>query len=160
MRQDIKTETLVDYYTKQHLTLRQIAKLTGLSHTGVNKRLKSAGITSEDGERVGKACELCGNQFQVTRSRERATPAKYCSQACYADAITSPDSYIWRHGQRLARLILRQHFHGLPGGHVVHPRGGNDRNNDLSNLCVYESQADHIRAHRCKGSKPVDIWER
>ena len=44
MRQDVKTEVLVNYYTNQHLTLREIARLTGLSHTGVNKRLKAVGV--------------------------------------------------------------------------------------------------------------------
>ena len=152
MRLDINTDYLVKLYIVEHLTLREIGKKVKLSAPGVQKRLKAAGITSEQGEWVGKECEFCGKEYKITRSRKGN---KYCSTACYGAAITSPQSHLWRHGQRLARLIVAQHY-PLQPGHVVHHVDGDDRNNDRRNLVVYASQGDHISAHR--GGKTTPIW--
>ena len=139
-------------YIVDHLTLREIGTRLKISHSCVAKRLRAAGITSEQGEWVNKECEFCGKEYKIARSREGN---KYCSQACYSAAITSPKSHLWRHGQRLARLIVRQHF-DLQDDYVVHHIDGDDRNNDRRNLVVYASQADHISAHR--GGKARPIW--
>lgn len=152
MRIDINTDYLVKLYIVDHLTLREIGKRLKISHSGVAKRLKLAGITSEQGEWVNKECDFCGKEYKITRARQGN---KYCSRVCYSTAITSPQSHIWRHGQRLARLIVRQHF-DLHDGHVVHHIDGDDRNNDRSNLAVYASQAEHISAHR--GGKVKPLW--
>ena len=152
MRLDINTDYLVKLYIVEHLTLREIGKRLKISHSGVAKRLKAAGITSDQGEWVSKTCEFCGKEYKITRARKGN---KYCSMACYSAAVTSPQSHIWRHGQRLARLIVAQHY-DLQPNHIVHHVDGDDRNNDRSNLAVYASQADHISAHR--GGKAQPIW--
>ena len=152
MRVDICTDYLVKLYTVEHLTLRGIGKRVEMSAAGVAKRLKAAGIVSEQGEWIDKVCETCAKEFRITRSR---ATARYCSTTCYGIAITSPKSYIWRHGQRLARLIVAQHF-DLQPEHVVHHKDGDNRNNDRSNLAVYASQADHTKSHR--GGNGVLVW--
>ena len=46
----------------------------------------------------------------------------------------------------------------LHTGEVVHHKDGNDRNNDRSNLAVYASQSDHLKAHH--GKTPVTpVWD-
>lgn len=154
MRLDIDTDYLVKLYTIDHLTLREIGKRVKLSAPGVNKRLRKAGITSDQGEHCTVICDFCGKEFDRTRKRAKAIGAKYCSMACYSAGITSPQSHLWRHGQRLARLIVAQHF-DLQPGHVVHHKDGDDRNNDRSNLAVYASQAAHVSMHRKGSVKPI-----
>ena len=156
MRIDIDTNYLVKLYTVDHLTLREIGKQVKLSAPGVNKRLRKAGITSEQCEHCSVICDFCGKEFDRTRKRAKAVGAKYCSMACYSAGITSPKSHIWRHGQRLARLIVAQHF-DLQPNHVVHHIDGDDRNNDRSNLAVYVSQADHTSAHRGGKATPICV---
>lgn len=155
MRTDIDTDYLVKLYTVDHLTLREIGLRVKMSAAGVKKRLAAAGITSEQGEHCKVVCGFCGKEFDRTRKRAKAVGNKYCTTTCYGAAITSPQSYLWRHGQRLARLIVAQHF-TLQPEHVVHHIDGDNRNNDRSNLAVYASQADHTRNHR--GGQVLPVW--
>lgn len=156
MKKDIKTEDLVFHYTVQHLTLREIAALYSISATGIMKRLRKAGVTAKEGERHALKCSFCGADISRTRSQvKQGCKETYCNTTCYSAAITSPKSYIWRHGQRLARLIVRQLF-DLQDGHVVHHVDGDNRNNDRNNLAVYASQGEHTRAHR--GGKIKPLW--
>lgn len=154
MRVDIDTDYLIKLYTVEHLTLRKIGKQVKLSAAGVNKRLRKAGITSDQGEHCTVICDFCGKEFDRTRKRAKAVGMKYCSMGCYSAGITSPQSHLWRQGQRLARLIVAQHF-DLQPAHVVHHKDGDNRNNDRGNLAVYASQADHTKMHRKGSVKPI-----
>lgn len=152
----IDTETLTRLYTVEHLTCAEIGARVKLSRQQIAMRLKQAKISTNKGTWVNCICEFCSKEYKVTRSKYRKIGSKYCSTTCYGAAITSPKSHLWRHGQRLARLIVAQHF-DLQPGHVVHHKDGDDHNNDRSNLAVYASQADHAKMHRKGSVKP--IWE-
>jgi len=57
-------------------------------------------------------------------------------------------------GIRLARAVVAQHY-PLTREQVVHHVDGNQRNNDLVNLEVYASQADHMAVHHGQAVEPV-----
>lgn len=155
--QSVKTQDVVVWYTRDHLTLAEIAKLTGKSRQAVWKRLKRAGIKAEQGEWVITSCSFCGGEIRKRRKQWRATEKHYCNQACYHASLESPGYKPWRQGQRLARAIVSQYFR-IPEGAIVHHKDLDNRNNNLTNLQVIASQGDHTRLHRT--SKPVNIlWD-
>ena len=153
---EVKTQQVVVWYTEQHLTLAEISKLTGMSRAGIHKRLRGAGITREQGTRVDLVCDFCGSRVRKGRGQWRKTSKHYCGRACYFAALENPGYHPWRQGQRLARALVAQHF-TLSPDHVVDHRDGDNRNNDLANLRVYTSHADHMRMHR--GGDVVPVWD-
>lgn len=156
-RKSAKTQHIVVMYTQKHLTMRQIAKLVGLTATAVCKRLKAAGITSKQGEWVAVECDFCGSQIQVMRGRWRKSERQYCSEECYHYVRRNPDYRPWRQGQSIARTIVAQ-LYDLKPHHVVHHKDGDSSNNNHMNLSVYASQSDHMKHHH--GITPVKaIWD-
>lgn len=153
----IKTSDLVDLYTVKHLTLRQIAKLTGMSHTSVMGRLTTAGVATKQGTWVNGHCDFCGAKIRKTRARWRNSQRHFCNSACYYATIENPNFIEWRHGQRLARAIVSQHFK-ISEDAVVHHKDGNDRNNNLNNLQVLDSQSSHTKFHRT-GKLTGLLWD-
>jgi len=152
----VKTQDVVAWYTKDHLTLRQIARLTGMTHTGIHKRLRAAGVSAQDGEWVKTDCSFCGTPIRKRRKQWHRNNKNYCNQPCYIASLENPGYKPWRQGCRLARALVSQYFR-LDPGMVVHHQDGDDRNNDLSNLRVYASQVDHTSIHR--GGKTEPIWD-
>lgn len=153
----IKTQDLVAWYIDGHFTLRQIAKLSGISPPAVHKRLARAGITREQGTWVTVKCDMCGKDFRKHRAYWRRSIEHYCNRECQAASMESPGYKPWRQGQRLARAIVAQ-YRRLEPGEIVHHKDGDDRNNDRSNLAVYASNSDHIKAHHGK-SRVEPIWD-
>jgi hypothetical protein len=158
MKKDIKTQDLVVMFTVQHLTLREIAaKFKGkITHAGISKRLHLAGIEAKKGTWAQVHCELCGKEFDLSRSRWKRSERHYCSDACYFAIRENPNYVPWRYGQMLARAIVGQHFR-LEGEMVVHHEDGNNRNNDLGNLRVFLNQAEHMKYHH--KHKAVLLWD-
>ena len=158
MRQNrLKTQDIVVMYTQQHLTMRQIAKLCGLSAAAVLKRLRSVGITSSQGEWVNTQCGFCGKDLKVRRAKARKNIENYCSTSCYAGSRANPNFHYWRHGTRLARLIVGMYFKLTPEM-IVHHKDGDDRNNNLTNLAVFANQSDHMKHHHGKRAVTF-IWD-
>lgn len=155
MRKLVKTQDLVVLYIEKHLTLREIGQLKGMSATAVMKRLRSAGITREQGERVERHCAYCGITVSQPRSQSHNVRA-YCSNEHYYAARSNPQYVQWRQGGRLARAIVSQHYRLSPI-EVVHHKDGNQRHNDLANLEVYATQADHLAMHH--GRQVVPVWD-
>jgi hypothetical protein len=154
MRNPAKTPDLVVLYTEMHLTLRAIGRLTGMSATAVMKRLRQAGITRQQGERIVALCAYCG--VAVNRPRSQGLRrVVYCGTEHYYAARANPQFVEWRHGSRLARAIVSQHYQ-LGRDEVVHHIDGNQRNNDLANLAVYASRSDHTAAHH--GRQVTPVW--
>lgn len=158
MKRDVKTQDLVVMFTVQHLTLREIAdKYKGrITHVGIAKRLRAAGIEAKQGTWAREPCAFCGSEFEVSRSKWKRSEKHYCSQACYLATRENPNYIPWRYGQMLARAIVGQHFR-LEYGMVVHHEDRNCRNNDLSNLRVFQNQSDHSKYHHKKNVTP--IWD-
>ena len=156
-RKPVKTQDIVVMFTRDHLTLRQIAAKVGMTHAGVWKRLRAAGIEREAGTWVRVSCSFCGNPTRKHRASWRKTEKHYCREACYYADLESSGYKPWRQGQRLARAIVSQYF-SIPEGAVVHHKDGDNRNNDRANLAVYAGNGDHVRAHRT--TKPVVVlWD-
>lgn len=156
MRKQVNTQDLVVWYTEQHLTLREIGRVVGMSATAVWKRLKRAGITRTDGERIIQPCAYCGVGVNRQRSKVLRKDRVYCGTEHYYADRENPAYQQWRHGGRLARAVVAQHY-PLSRIEVVHHKDGNQRNNNLDNLAVYASQADHLAVHHGRHLEPV--WD-
>jgi len=149
-----ETRDIISLYTEEHLTLRQIAPKVGLTHAGVWKRLRAAGIKREAGTWVKVDCSFCGNPTRKQRASWRKREKHYCHEACYYADLESSGYKPWRQGQRLARAIVSQYF-PIPDGAIVHHKDGDNRNNDKANLAVYAGNGDHVKAHRTTKQVPM-----
>lgn len=150
-------QDVVYHYTVNHLTYEEIGKLYGVTRQAVYKVIKKQGITTQQGEHVDCECAYCGKSFTKTRKRWKSTMYHYCSENCYFASRENPAYLPWRQGLRLARAIVGQHFQLQPG-HVVHHVDGNNHNNNLSNLWVFASNAEHTAFHH--GKRRVDpLWK-
>ncbi len=154
----VKTQDIVVLYTVQHLTTAEIGRVIGMSRMSVCKRLKNAGVTSDQGEWVKTTCSYCEKDVKNTRKRWKRNQNSYCNAECYYASIENPEYTPWRHGGRLARAIVSQYFH-LQKDHVVHHKDSNQKNNALDNLAVYETQSDHLKAQHHNNQSVQPIWE-
>lgn len=158
MRQNkLKTQDVVVMYTEQHLTLREIGKLTEMSATAVLKRLRKAGVTRAEGTHITVACSTCGKAIDRTRKRWKINHESFCNTQCYAVYLQNPDYNPWRQGSRIARAIVAEYFR-LEPDYIVHHKDGNQRNNDRANLQVFDSQSSHLRYHHGK-TLAVPLWD-
>ena len=158
MRQNkLETQDVVVMYTQQHLTLRQIAPLVGMTAQAILKRLRKAGVRRTDGTHVQTECGTCGNLVDRTRKRWKINRQSFCNTDCYAVYLQNPSYNPWRQGSRIARAIVAEHFRLLPE-HVVHHEDANQRNNDLRNLKVFASQSDHLRYHH-GNPNAIPLWD-
>jgi len=158
MKNQISTEEIVNLYTIKHLTLREISNHYGnITAMGVQKRLKSAGITSKDGEWAKTHCSFCGKPMEIRRKRWFRNKESFCTTECFYANRENPGYHPWRQGQRLARAIVSQWFRLSPGN-IIHHVDGNCRNNDLSNLMVFNNHSEHLKHHHGK-SKTMPTWD-
>ena len=144
-------------YTKQHLTMAEIASIEGISRGAVAKILRQHNVKAEQGEWVDVRCPTCGKPFRCQRKRWRTTGVVYCQAACYYGKRANPDYVQSRHGQRKARQAVVDAGFPLLKTHVVHHHDGDNRNNAIENLAVFESQRDHMRHHH--GTPGLAIWD-
>lgn len=151
------TEDMARLYIESHLTMREIASRTGISHVAVYKRLHKAGVNIADGTKPAVTCAHCGGTFRRKRCDAKAWNNLFCSQAHYTAHIQSKSSYReWRQGQKIARGVVGRYF-TLQRGHVVHHHDGDNTHNTPDNLAVFASQAEHMRQHR--GGHAAPIWD-
>jgi hypothetical protein len=156
MRKPVNTPDLVAWYTEHRFPLTQIALLANMSRQGVWKRLKAAGVAVTRVGKIDTVCVYCGVAFQRYRAHTRQAFQHYCCAEHYYAARENREFVEWRQGSRLARAIVAQHY-PLSPVEVVHHKDGNQRHNDLANLMVYASQADHLAAHHGRTIAPV--WD-
>lgn len=148
------TAYMVTLYTEHHLTMEEIGRIVGISKTAVMKRLRKVGITRQQGERVVRPCAYCGVEVNRPRSQGLRKDNLFCCTEHYYASRENPQYQQWRQGGRLARAIVSQHYLLSPI-EVVHHVDGNQRNNDLMNLEVYASNADHLAKHHGRQIDPV-----
>lgn len=157
----LKPQDIVVLATNQHLSPSQIAKLAGVSRQQVWKTLKKAGVSTHKGPGgltwVECRCNFCGKTFEIRRCRWRQSIEHFCSNECYYASRENPNYYQWRHGTRLARVVIAQYFPIQPD-HVVHHIDGDDRNNDRSNLMVFANHSDHLKYHHGE-NHVVPLWD-
>jgi len=159
-KKSLKPQDVVVLYTIQHLSCAQIAPIAGVSRQWIWRILKTCGVDTGKGEggatRVKFECDFCGKPSEMHRARWRSNIKHYCCEPCYFASLENPGYHPWRQGQRLARAIVSQYFN-LQNGNVVHHKDGDNRNNDRSNLAIYQFQADHMNHHRNGKAQP--IWD-
>ena len=146
----MNNQELVLMYTRQHLTLRQIAPLVGISAPAVWKRLKKVGVTRQDGVYIKVNCACCGKEKVLARHRWKGGKRFYCDRDCVAVARhTNP----YLRCTKLARVLVKQHFK-LEDQHVVVSKNGIYEKRDL---IVFRSAEDYLKY--CHGGKVKPIWE-
>lgn len=151
-------EQLIRLYVSDHLTMQEIADKLKITRQAVWNRLNWLGVKAEQGERVSLNCDFCGKIYEIPRSKWKKG-TRYCSQDCYFLARFNPQYRQDRHCQRLARVIVSQHF-PLAQEHVVHHKDGNNKNNNIDNLAVFASQSDHLIFHHGRRKiLPAPIWD-
>jgi hypothetical protein len=148
---------VIHAYTVQHLTCQEIGTLEGITRGAIAKILKTHGISSAQGERVTVKCGTCNKEFEVLRKRWRRTNMLFCSTACYYAKRANPAYVQNRNGQRNARKAVMAAGWPLLKGQVVHHHDGNNKNNAVENLAVFESQREHMRFHHYGDAAPV--WD-
>lgn len=166
--QNISTSTfdnkpIPDIMTLSHLRDAEIVRLSrsgfqgaaigrrvGLTRARISQILKRAN-QPQAAKRGFRFCAWCGTQFLAFPCQTR----KYCSIACVG-AAKNKSVVQWRQGQRIAREIVSKHFNLQPE-HIVHHEDKNNRNNDIANLLVFASQADHMAYHH--GSEVKPLWD-
>jgi len=157
----IAPQDVVVMSTVQHLTPAEIAVLAGISRQQVGKILRTQGINTSKGPggacRVIIECAMCGKTMEISRKKWGKWVKHYCSNECYYASRSNPNYYQWRHGSRIARIIISQYYPIQPE-HVVHHIDGDERNNDRDNLLLFASHSDHMKHHH--GKNHVEpIWD-
>jgi hypothetical protein len=144
-------------FIHDHLTMREIGALAGMSKVSVWKRLQKLGIQTTDGTQPVMVCTHCQTTYRRKRCAVRAATVHFCSIACYTQHIQQKSTYReWRYGQKLARQAVNAVF-PLQRGYVVHHHDGDNTNNHPTNHAVFASQAEHMRFHR--GGQATPLWD-
>jgi hypothetical protein len=154
-----RTEFIVELYCKRGFTMAQVAKKVGMSPMGVWRRLKKAGV--ED-SRVEVECGWCGILFKKGRATWRKSTYHFCCVPCCTEWTRVERGNGFKENKescKRARKLVKEWFDlkGGQDGNIVHHVDGNEGNNELSNLWVFENHADHHRFHLDGGAEP--IWK-
>lgn len=145
----IPQKELEDLYLNKHLTLAEIAKVYGKSRQRIWQLIKLSGISTQTAERFKLHCPQCDREFETTRKRFRTTSLRYCSSECYQAHRLACSSYNpTRTGQRHSKAVIEAHLgRPLQGKETIHHLDGNCDNNNVDNLVLFASHAEHIRYH-------------
>lgn len=118
------------------------------------KYCSTACVGAAASKAVEKACLVCSKP--VMRQASRPYRRAFCSQACYHSLRQDGRYRPNRQGQRIARKTVSQYF-DLQPQHVVHHEDRDTSHNDITNLLVFASQADHMAYHHGSDVKP--LWD-
>ena len=144
------TEQLRAWYCEDRLPMATMAQRSGLTRQGIWKRLRLAGLLTPQTIRrapsVTGTCAECGTVCQTPRWRMQHQRHQFCGSSCYRAWLSNPDYQQHRQGQRRARAIVREVF-PLQPGQIVHHVNGHTDDNDLVNLMVFASNAEHLAWH-------------
>jgi len=97
-------------------------------------------------------CEGCGKEFKGYSHRGRY--ARFCSKICFnhrplrGSVWEGNTGYIYFQRGRGKKQLLHRILTNASKSQIVHHRDGNPSNNDLDNLVVLSSQAEHGKFHR------------
>lgn len=151
------TRNIVDSY-QNLVRMKDLATRYNLTRQRIWQVLKAAGVDTAKKGGIDVACAWCDKEFKKPRCQVRQRKRCFCSNDCYYAWLAKRSAGFepWRHGMRIARSLVSEYFI-LESGYVVHHEDGNNQNNDLSNLRVFESHGDHLRYHRGFGTKP--LWD-
>ncbi len=150
---------IINAYSVDLIPMIKLASQYGITRQGIHKVLKRNEIDTQKAGKLAVSCHCCQKEMQRHRCQVRARKHLFCSMECYYAYIEASQGgkYIYsRHGQRIGRSIVSEHFDLLPG-HVVHHEDRNTLNNIVENLRVFANNGDHIRHHR--GFESLPIWD-
>ena len=162
---DEQKQEIIKAYSVDLVPMIKLAKDYGVSRVAIHKMLVKMGVNTKKGEggatRVFVTCQFCKKKAERRRSEKRGRNLFFCGHACYYAWMKKggrgEGEFIpWREGSRKARKMVKQYFNLQPH-HVVHHKDRNQRNNELKNLVVFETQGDHMKHHR--GVDVPYIWE-
>lgn len=141
---------IIEAYTVDLWSLREIAEVLHVSRTTVRKLLQQAEVDTSK-HRLQVSCTVCGKPIWRTRKRVRKQKNHFCNQDCYSSFLDAGGSgYVAnRMAQKIARSVVSQYF-SLQPEHAVHHEDRNNLNNVPANLRVFATQGDHIRYHHAK----------
>lgn len=134
-------------YLTEHLTLAEIGELYGKPRQTIFYWIKKFGIDTSTAERFNIKCDNCRSDFSITRKKWKISNKHFCCMSCRIDYLRSEEYAQSRTSQRIARAVIEESGRTLKPGEVVHHIDDNNMNNDLSNLVVFKSNADHMKHH-------------
>lgn len=112
-----------------------------------------------------RTCEVCGQTFAVhfgsiahtckdccrANARENAARAESRAQATATRRLRCGQKFnYWKSGNKMEHRVIYEQYLGreLTPTEKIHHIDGNKRNNDISNLRLFASQAEHLAYHR------------
>jgi len=149
---------IIEGYRDQLTPMIELAATYGVTRQAIYKIIRKAGIDTSKGQ-LTVTCSSCGKTFPRTKARVRRQLHHFCSKTCYFAFLEAGNGFPYiqnRHGQRIARSVVSEHF-ALQEGHIVHHENRNTLDNRLENLKVFAGNGDHVRHHR--GFDVTPIWE-
>lgn len=159
---DSRVEEIRKMFYEDYLSLRQIGKQLGYSAMAIQKVMKRHGFdTSKEATHFKTLCKICGNEITRVRCQIRNKDiGNFCDMICYhvySDSISIGEN-LSRNGMRKGRKIVESILGTLPQGSIVHHIDGDEENNEVENLMLLESTADHLMIHRNYG-KPKILFD-
>ena len=154
-------------------TENRICQVCSIPYRGRNTKYCSIDCCNRD-KRVEKTCANCGVVFSAMKCHVKRGQMKYCSHACFAEAITTSEvtyyqgvKYIKNYGgyfedkdgKKLHRVVWESHFGQIPQGHLIHHKDENKANNNISNLELME-WGEHTRVHHALDINDKTVKER
>lgn len=140
---DLDPEELRRLIEEEKLTQRAVAERFGCSLSAIERWCKRLGLkTQRTGPRSGAG--------HTNWKGGRALFGRYWYRwVGQTHPMSTKKGYVAEH-----RLLMAEHLgRMLHRDEVVHHRDGNPENNDLSNLELFQTNADHLR-HELKGRVP------
>ena len=145
---------IVEAYSIHLTPATELADKYGVTRQGIYKILKASGVDTTK-KLIPVSCTVCGKILYRNKARIRRQLNHFCSPECYGSFLKAGTTPVnSRHGQRIARTIVSQHFQ-LQDLHVVHHESHNQLDNSLDNLRVFACQGDHIRYHHQLDVEPI-----
>jgi len=152
---------IVNRYSEDLTPMQSLADKHGITRQGVYKIIKNAGVDTSK-HKIPVSCSACGSEIMRTKARIRNQINHFCDYGCYyayLEAGSGNGLYVNnRHGQRVARKIVSEHF-DLKENQIVHHKDRNCLNNMVDNLMVFANQGDHIRYHRLGPDYAAPVWD-
>lgn len=161
---------IIHAFTVELETIISLSARYGVSRQAIYKILRLNGVdTTKSGTNAWHtvSCHHCGAPVLVRRARLRNKNNLFCGNDCWLQYLNSISSgKLDRYGMMVGRETVRTLWPGLQPGMVVHHIDGDDKNNNVSNLLVYATQGDHLRAHRgypadpvWVGAEHIELWQ-
>jgi hypothetical protein len=145
-------------YRDDLIPMIKIAEHYQVTRAAIHKALKRMQVdtTKATAAHISTTCTHCGKPTIQTRCHFRKSRHAFCCREHFYLWLNRPVTPLltYRHSLTIARKIISEYFPIQPD-HVVHHEDRNEGNNDITNLRVFNNQADHIRYHRGHNIDPI-----